>query len=218
MDPATITALSIGITSLVSIIAAGVVACCRKQKNVADKRNQGESNDSLKITMDAYKTTTTVTENADGDKVTTTVAETPKIAFEVNIIDSRTDTTNASNHQNGYAKNTVPVLRSSNNTTSNTEGAASSTTTNPATSSSTSSDNEASSSSNIIDPSLFNSNGSQGSVYHIKKVAIMAMAGGATIIINDLSSSDTNGSQGLPQSKDVELIGGNAAETYTSSV
>jgi hypothetical protein len=106
MDPATIAALSVGLASLVSIVAAGIVACCRKQINDAKKVDQSNSSDTLEITIDPSKK---IEETfPDGRKVVTT--ELPGMMIRISMVDNGQDDTSAANSSNGYDKNTVPVI------------------------------------------------------------------------------------------------------------
>lgn len=106
MDPATIAALCVGVASFVSIIAAGIVACCRKQSNAANDNDQTNSRDYFIMTITESQEVTVTKKNGD-TKVTKT---SPAIKVEINLTDSRGNNIAASNIQNGFDNNTVPVV------------------------------------------------------------------------------------------------------------
>lgn len=106
MEPAILSALIIGTASLASIIVAGIVACCRKQQNLAMHDEQSASTNGIIIEISESKIVTT--EYRNGKKVITETK--PSVKVQITANDNGQDGTNADNSSDGFDKNTIPIL------------------------------------------------------------------------------------------------------------
>lgn len=106
MDPATIAALVTGVTSVVGLIAAGIVACCRSQKNEADQRVNDSSTDAVIASAGGLEKTTTTYD--DQNRITSVIVEKHlPTTVTIKADDIGGHKSGASNVINGYDHNSL---------------------------------------------------------------------------------------------------------------